>query len=223
MTEPRKFGFDNDFSGAGTVVSGQGLGMGGVMAAPRRKRVYLAEEVDEIRAEALREGEAGATARAQQAQAQALAQIAEHARAGLAALAEVACEHKAGSAELALKAARVIAGGALDRFPQAPVTAALEALAREIESQPRLVVRMAAPDAELQSAVESAAQDAGFAGQVVFRAEPGPNVAAFTIEWADGKAAFDPDAAAQRISEAFASALASEGLHGEALNPASGA
>src|SRR3569623_1446778 len=217
MTEPRKFGFDNDFSGAAAVVSG----MGGGMAAPKRKRAYLAEEVDEIRAAALREGEASATARAAEAQAQAVAQIAEHARAGLTVLAQVACEHKAASAELALKAARVIAGGALDRFPDAPVTAALEALAREIESQPRLVVRMADPDARLQSVVEDAARDAGFTGQVVFRAAPGPTAAAIAIEWADGKAAFDPDDAARRISEAFASALAAEGLHGEPVNPAS--
>ncbi|MBS0298115.1 MAG: flagellar assembly protein FliH [Proteobacteria bacterium] len=217
MTEPRKFDFDNDFGAGPAIFHAPPMG------ALKRKRVYLAEEVDEIRAAALREGEEAAGARAAEAQAHALAQIAEHARAGLTVLAQVACEHKASSAELALKAARVIAGGALEQFPHAPVAAALEALAREIESQPRLVVRMADPNEALQALVEGAARDAGFDGQIAFRIEPGPSVAAFAIEWADGKAGFDPEAAAQRISEAFASALAAEGLHGEPVTPASGA
>jgi flagellar assembly protein FliH len=221
MTEPVKFSFDNDFGEAAAIFHAAPMG------PLKRKRVYLAEEVEEIRLAAIREGETSATVRAQEMQAQALAQIAEHARAGLTVLAQVACEHKAASAELTLKAARVIAGGALERFPEAPVLAALEALTREIETQPRLIVRMGDASEAVQAAVEEAARDAGFAGQIVFRPEPGPANAAFALEWGDGKAGFNPDEASARVAEAFAAVLAAEGLHGEALGqavtPASGA
>jgi flagellar assembly protein FliH len=210
MSQPRPFTFGADFGDSPAVV-----------AAPRRKRVYLAEEVDQVREAALREGEASAVAAAQQAQAQALAQIADAARQALGALAQVALEHKTGAAELALAAARRIADAALDRFPEAPLRAALDALSREIEGQPRLVVRMGSASETIQAAVEEAAEQAGFAGQIVFRPEPGPVRAAFALEWADGKAAFDPAAAAARIAETLEAALAAEGLHGEAITPAS--
>jgi flagellar assembly protein FliH len=213
VSEPRPFSFDHDFGDNGRGPSA---------VAPRRKRVYLADEVDVIRASALSEGEGATTARAKEIEAHALTQIAAAAREGLTALAEVAREHRVVSADLALAAARKIAAGALERFPEAPIKAALETLGREIESQPRLVIRMAGASDALRAAVEDAVRDAGFTGQVAFRDEPGP-IAAFVIEWADGKAAFDPDAAAQRIADAFESMLAADGVHGEPLTPPAGA
>ena len=37
------------------------------------------------------------------------------------------------------------------------------------------------------------------------------------LEWGDGSAAFDPIGGARRIAEALEGALASEGMHAEAL------
>jgi flagellar assembly protein FliH len=46
-----------------------------------------------------------------------------------------------------------------------------------------------------------------------------PN-AAFTLDWGEGRAAFDPQAAADRVTRALETALAAEGLHAEPLIPA---
>ena len=54
-------------------------------------------------------------------------------------------------------------------------------------------------------------------GQIVARADPDLPRAAFTLDWGDGRAAFDPEAAAARVAAALDAALAAEGLHGEAL------
>lgn len=209
MTQPRKFSFDTEFSDAGLVVSAP---------PPRPKRFFTPEEVEAIRQQAYREGETSAVARAEEAHAHALAVLAEQARSGLSVLAQVAHEHKTGCAELALVAARRVADAALDRFPTAALEAALEALAQELESAPRLVVRMAQVDERVQSAVEDVARAIGFAGQIVFKAEPGPVAATFVVEWGDGRAVFDPQGAAERVDAAVRAALAAEGLHGDNLS-----
>lgn len=209
MTQPQKFGFDTEFGDAGVVIAAP---------PPRPKRFFTPEEVEAIRDQAYREGETSAVARAEEAHAHALAVLAEQARSGLSVLAQVAQAHKAGCAELALVAARRVADAALDRFPAAALEAALEALAQEVESAPRLVVRMARIDERVQAAVEAVAQAIGFAGQIVFKAEPGPAAAAFVIEWGDGRAVFDPEGAAERVEAAVRAALASEGLHGDNLS-----
>lgn len=201
---PRPFAFAHDFGDEATA-----------SPAPRKKRVYLAEEVEAIRAEAYAAGAATAEARAAQAQAHALADLAAAARDGLGALAQVALDHRTACAELVLSAARTIAAGALDAFPEAPLMAAIDRLEREIESQPRLVVRMASLDPERRDAIAAAIAQTGFQGQVAFRdAEPGP-IGAFALEWADGRAFYDAHEVGARIAEAFRAALASEGLHGE--------
>ena len=43
--------------------------------------------------------------------------------------------------------------------------------------------------------------------------------AAFQLEWTDGRAAFDPEEAFARMSEALNSALAAEAGHAETLTP----
>ncbi|HEX7759564.1 MAG TPA: hypothetical protein VF459_08690, partial [Caulobacteraceae bacterium] len=90
QAELRKFTFDTVFDGVGNISS---------QPAPY-KRVYTADEVERIRASARAEGEAAAMASAQAQTAQALAQIAEAARAALPTLAAAAHEHRVGSAEL---------------------------------------------------------------------------------------------------------------------------
>lgn len=206
---PRRFDFDTHFDDAGAVVS----------AAPRVKRVYTAAEAEVLRREAFAEGEAAARASDEGRRAQALAEIAAAARDALPRLARVAHAHREGAAELALAAAQAIAGAALDRFPRAPLLAALDGLAQEIDTAARLVVRVDQADPELAGLLEAAGADAGLTGQIVVREAPGLSPVAFAVEWPDGRAEYDPEAAAARVRAALEAALAAEGEHAESLSP----
>ena len=206
-TGSRKFSFDTEFDGDG-----------GAASAPPRKTLFTAREVDQVRAEALAEGRAAAAAEAEQLQARCLEDIRQAIGRALGTLAQAAHDHRVGAAELAMAAARKIADAALERFPEAPAQAALDALQREIEGHPRLLVR--APEAiaaKVQAALDRAADQAGFTGQVTVKSDPALDGAAFIFEWGEGRAAFDPEEAAARVSAALEAALAAEGLHGEPL------
>ena len=205
-----KFNFDTVFGESGGIVS----------APTPVKRVYMPDEVEKIRRDAYAEGERSAMVRAEQAQAAALDQIAAAARGALGALTHVAHEHRTASADLALATARVIAGAALEQFPEAPVAAALESLAREVEAVPRLMVRTS-PDMvqRTQAALDRTAEACGLTGQIVARADPALPTAAFVFDWGDGKASFDPLEAAERVAAALHNALAADGLHAEPLLP----
>ena len=202
--------------------------LGGVASEPVRiKRIYTPEEVEMERAKAFADGERSVTARAEQAAAAALVEIATAVRAAMPALASVAHEHRSATAKLSLACGQVIAGAALERFPEAPVEAALLALAREVEAEPRLLVR-AAPDLvkRMQDALNNTAEACGFAGHILVKSDPNLSPAAFTLDWSDGRAAFDPVEAAGRVELALNNALEAEGLHAEPLipsTPASGA
>jgi flagellar assembly protein FliH len=205
-----KFAFDTVFDHSGEVT----------FAAPRPKRSYTAEEVETISQAARAEGERAALAGIAAHQADALAAIMAACAQALPRLAEVAHAHRVGSTELALACARAIAAAALDRFPEAPVRAALEALAREIEAAPRLVVTANADMAEgLQKVLEEAATATGYQGAVQVRLDNGLAAHAFTLDFGDGSATFDPEAAADRVAQVLHAALASEGLHAEPLIP----
>lgn len=212
MTQPapQKFVFDTVFGDEGDVIA----------HTPRPRRVIPAEEVEQLCAQARAEGERSAVARAEGVAAQALEQIAALVAQAMPLLTEVAHDHRTGSAELAMAAARKIADAALDEFPQAPAQAALVALAREIEAVPRLLVHAPADLAErLQASLETTAAAVGYAGQVVVKPSAAMSPAAFIYDWGDGRAAFDPEAAAARVAEALHMALAAEGLHAEPLLP----
>ena len=208
-----KFAFGTVFEATGEVT----------LAAPRPKRSYSAEEVEAIRKAAEAAGETRAMASIANQQAQALATIGRAAQQALPGLAAVAHEHRVGSAELALACAGSIAAAALDKFPQAPVRAALEALAREIEAAPRLIVTGAADLVDgLQAVLEETAQAVGYPGAIQVRTDPAAQPHAFTLDFGDGSASFDPAAATARVSQALHAALAAEGLHAEPLIPGGG-
>ena len=201
---PRPFTFDTVFDG------------GRVIAPVPPKTAWSAEEIAAARAEGYAEGQASATARAEAAAAAALGVVSGQIQAALDALKALAHEHRGASAELALACGRALAGAALERFPDAPAEAALESLAREVEAQPRLMVRCAPDQAErLAATLERTAESIGHAGAVVVKAEPTLAGAAFIFDWGDGRAVFDPAAASARIEAALAAALAAEGLHAE--------
>jgi len=54
----------------------------------------------------------------------------------------------------------------------------------------------------------------------VVRGVPGRTGAAFTLDFGDGAAAFDPEQASARVAAALDAALAADGLHAEPLTPA---
>jgi flagellar assembly protein FliH len=207
-TPHRKFGFDTVFDDRGGVA----------YTPPKVKKAFTAEEVETARAEGYAQGERSAVARAEQEAAHALGEVAHAIQEAFGALTHVAHEHREGSAMLALACARKIADAALRHFPEAPVVAALEALAREVEAQPRIFVRVS-PELEerTQNALEHVAAQIGYQGQVVARADGAMAPAAFTFDWGEGRAAFDPDGAAQRVTEALEAAIAAEGLHAEPM------
>jgi flagellar assembly protein FliH len=200
----RRFEFDTVFDGEGGVF--------------QRKSTYSTAEMEAARAEGVAEGEQRMLATLQAQTAQALGQIAQALGQMLPALARAIHEHREGSAGLALAAAGKIADAALERFPEAPARAALDALAREIEAAPRLVISLPAETAESAAEVlRQAAETAAYSGQITVRSDPSLPAAAFVFDWGDGKAAYDPQAAMARVSAALDAALAAEGLHAEPL------
>jgi flagellar assembly protein FliH len=215
MTGPvhEKFLFGTVFDPSGAVLA----------AAPRPKRTFTVDEVEQVKRAAEAAGEARAMASIANRQAEALAVIGRAAQQALPGLAGVAHDHRVGSAELALACARAIAAAALEKFPQAPVRAALEALAREVEAAPRLLVTGEPELLEgLQAVLEETAQAVGYPGAIQVRATPGVGANAFTLDFGDGSASFDPAAAAERVAQALHAALAAEGLHAEPLIPGGG-
>lgn len=208
----QRFSFDTEFDSVGRVAR----------EAQRPKRLFPVEEVEAIRAAAYAEGERAALASIAAQQATALGQIAMACDKALPRLAEVAHEHRQGSAALAMACARAIADAALEKFPQAPVLAALETLAREIDAQPRLVLSADPALAEnIQPLLEEMARGLGFEGAVVVKPDGAFGRHAFTLDFGDGQAAFDPAQAAGRVTLALEAALAAEGLHAEPLIPGS--
>jgi flagellar assembly protein FliH len=191
---------------------------GAVIPSSRAKRHFTAEDLEQARAEGRAEGERSAVALAEAAMSATLTEISHSLRQAMGALAELANEHRRSSAELALACARRIGNAALDRFPLAPVEAALGALALELATEPRLLVRASPEDSErLGDLLTAAAERIGLSCQIVVRADPGLPRAAFGFDWGDGRARFDPVTAEAAVAEALATALAAEGLHGEQI------
>lgn len=205
-----KFAFDTEFDA-----------VGGIARQARRERIMIpSEEVEHIRRQAFAEGERAAQTTIQAQQAQAITHISAVCGQALAKLAEVAHEHRVASAELALACAKAIAGAALYNFPQAPLDAALEALAREIEAQPKLIISTSPQLADgLQWQLEEMAARIGYPGAIQVKPDGAFGPYAFTLDFGDGAASYDPLAAAARVTETLMAALAAEGLHAEPLFP----
>lgn len=206
----RPFIFDTEFDASGVVVQPS--------AWQPSKRAYTPAEVEALVSQGRQDAREAALAEAASAQAQALSAIAQAVAHAAPALAQVAQAHREQAADLALAAARVVAGAALDRFPAGPLQAAIEALGHEIDASPRLVVRTAGLGEEGRARLESLCADAGFTGLIAFRDDPGLPAASFRLEWSDGRAEFDCDAAFARMADALHSALAAEAGHAETLN-----
>jgi flagellar assembly protein FliH len=203
---PRKFMFDTVFEGAN------------IIEAPRPRRAFTPEEMEAARAEAYAEGERSAVAVAEAAMAASLQDIAQAVHQAMGALSSIAHEHRVASAELSMACARRIADAAMDAFPHAPAEAALSALSVELAAAPRIIIR-AAPDQApaLEELMNRTAEQIGLTGQILVRPDPALPRAAFGFDWGDGRAQFNPEAAAIKVQEALANALAAEGLHGDPI------
>lgn len=210
MTQARPFVFDTEFDASGVVVQPS--------AFRPVKRAYAPAEVDALVAQARLEARQEALAESAHLQAMALSAIGQAVQASAGALAQIAQAHRAQSADLALACARTVAAAALDRFPHAPLQAALEALGQELDQSPRLVIRADGLTDAARDSIQSLCADAGFSGLIAFRDEPGLAPAAFVLEWADGRAAFDAEAAFARMAAALQTALAAEAGHAEPLS-----
>lgn len=204
MTEqaPRKFGFDTWFNDDGQVLA--------QAPAVRSRRAYSPAEVEVIRDQAFADGQADQRQRDESLTAQSLSDVRQACAQAMGALDAVVTRYRANCADLALATGEAIAAGALEQFQQAPLTAALEALSEEVAGTARLVVRTGVAGPEAKALIEKAAADAGFAGRIVVRDEPGGAPAAFVIEWPDGRAEYDPSATADRVRAALQSALLAE-------------
>ena len=203
---PRKFMFDTVFQD------------GHVVAAPRPKRHFSAEDLEQARAEGFAEGERSALVVTETSLAASLSEIATSLGQALGSLSSLVHEHKSISAELSLACARRIAAEALDHFPHAPVAAALETLSGELTAEPRLIVR-ANPDQieRLTDLLTDTIARLGLTCDVIVRSEPGLPRAAFALDWGEGKAQFDPVRAEAAVAEALSAALAAAGRHDEMI------
>jgi len=199
----RKFEFGTVFGDGGNVIAEQ----------KREKKIFTLEEVEAIRSQAYAEGENNATARAQAAQADAVQALADAAQMGLGLMADAIHQHKEASVQLALVCAQKIAAEALDRFPEAPVRAALDALVQEIETATRLVLFARTVDDAMQAAATEAAMFAGFPGAIQFRDKPAMPAGAFEVVWNEGRAEFDPQAVFDVLQEKMKEALDAEAYH----------
>ncbi len=206
MTEPvvhKRFEFGTVFGDGGRVLAEQ----------KREKKYFTPEEVEAIRGQAYADGENNANARAQAAQAAAVQALADAAQMGIGLMADAIHAHKEASVKLALVCAEKIAAEALQRFPEAPVRAALDALGQEIETATRLVLYARDPNEALQAAASEAAMFAGYAGQIQFRDRPASPAGAFEVVWNDGRAEFDPQAVFDALQSQLQEALDAEAYH----------
>lgn len=205
----RPFAFDTEFDASGVVVTPSSF--------RPAKRAYAAAEVEALVAQARLEAREAALGEADSLRAMALSAIGQALATGGPILATTAQRHREQAAELALAAGRTIAGAAMERMPTGPLKTALDALAHEIDACPRLLVRAGGLDDAARAEITRLAAEAGFTGAVAFADEPVAAPAAFVLEWADGRAEYDPAACAARVAEALAAALAAEAGHGELL------
>lgn len=198
---PRPFGFDTEFGADGQIVR--------QTEWQPPKRSYSPAEVEAMIAQARLEARQQALSEVEALRADALSVVAQTVASAANALGQIAEQHRQQSAELAVACGRALSGAAFDLFPRRPLEVTLEQLAQEIDASPRLLIRAPQLDAEARAQIEQLCVQSGFSGMVVFRDEAGAP-ASFVLEWADGRASFDPAEAETRLRDALQVALAAE-------------
>ena len=189
--EPRKFTFDQRFDDAAPRPQG---------AAPRAKKFYTPEEVEE----AYQRGRGSLEAMAAQSQSLALGRIAEVAMTAISQLDALAAEARAEALTVALAAARRIADTALNRFPLDVVEHTIRQCLAEAAHEPRVVIRVGMDLAEdLKSRLAAITDEVGFAGRIVIMPDARTAAADCRLEWTDGGVERNAAAIAERIESAL--------------------
>ena len=173
-----RFQFDTVFASDNV----RGLSGGG-----KKRSTFAADEVENIRKEALATGKQEALAEATHAQAVALSAIAQ----STSVLIEQFDRHiecvRQESAALALAVARKLAGGALSIAPQLELESFLSDCLHRLYREARLVVTVTPDNADyLRSRIEDIVTQNGFSGRVVIMPDPAMGPGDCRIEWADG-------------------------------------
>lgn len=172
-----KFDFDTVFSADGEVLRD----------GNRVKRMLTPEEVEGIRQRAFQEGTESETAKAAQAQAEALRAIASQMQLILAHLSAESDQLREQSASLALITAKKLAGAALSADADKAVIEFCTSVMQDLRGAPHFSVKC--PEAiagEVSAALEQIASEAGFAGSVTVRAAPDMTGADCRLDWGQG-------------------------------------
>lgn len=192
MKQPTKFNFDTVFDAAGRVVRES--------AHKAAKKNYSPEEVATIRDEAFQQGNSNAEARAAQAIAMAVGEVAQTVMKLLETLDEELANLRSHAIEIALATGKKIAGAALDTYPTAEIERLLHECVNTLSREPRLVVRVAPDHVEvLRSRIDKIAADHGFPGRIVLVGETGMGTSVSRIEWTDGGIEVNSEKTAQEI------------------------
>lgn len=178
MTQPQRFAFEAEFTPAGDVVGG-----------PARKFVPR-EEVDQVAAKALAEGEARARQAAEVKGFASVDRIVAHLAPVSAQLAELADTLRREAAELALIAARKIAGTALDQAGDKSAADAIAEAVRLLRNNPVIVVSLA-PESlpEVERRIDQLRRQ-GRTINLSFIADPAAKPGDWHVEWAEGSVGF---------------------------------
>jgi flagellar assembly protein FliH len=178
MTQPQRFAFEAEFTPAGDVVGG-----------PARKFVPR-EEVDQVAAKALAEGEARARQAAEVKGFASVDRIVAHLAPVSAQLAEIAETLRREAAELALIAARKIAGAALDQAGDKAAADAIAEAVRLLRNNPVIVVSLA-PESlpEVERRIDQLRRQ-GRTINLSFIADPAAKPGDWRVEWAEGSVGF---------------------------------
>ncbi|MDP3737223.1 MAG: FliH/SctL family protein [Hyphomonadaceae bacterium] len=178
MTQPQRFAFEAEFTPAGDVVGG-----------PARKFVPR-EEVDQVAAKALAEGEARARQTAEVKGFASVDRIVAHLAPVSAQLAELADTLRREAAELALIAARKIAGAALDQAGDKAAADAIGEAVRLLRNNPIIVVSLA-PESlpEVERRIDQLRRQ-GRTINLSFIADPAAKPGDWRVEWAEGSVGF---------------------------------
>ncbi|WP_421790649.1 hypothetical protein [Hyphobacterium sp.] len=172
-----KFDFDTVFSASGEVLRD----------GKRVKRMLTPEEVEEIRQQAFSEGAQSETAKAAQAQADALRAVASQMQLILARLETESANLREQSAVLAKITAKKLAGAALSSEADAAVIEFCASVMQDLRGAPHFKVTCAEAIAgEVSAALEQIASEAGFDGGVVVRASAEKTGADCQLDWGQG-------------------------------------
>jgi len=201
MSNIRKYAFETEFTPDGGIVN----------TAPKK---FELDEVEVERKAAYKRGADDALAAAERQSAAALQALADKMTTLITQLEAESRAMREEAARVALAASRKIAGAALDAYGVERAATAIEAVMDTLRHNPRLVVKLAPEACEvLKARIDEMADQHGYGGVILVRAQPGMRAGEVSIDWSDGVINMSPDDAAKRIEDLIEAALAAPTTH----------